>query len=210
MITRRHFLISAGAALGACFVPGALLRRAVDHANATNGPLIEGPDRIKHTLYARERDTGVWQFSLDDVMDSFPQAPSWRLWLSQFEGIDPLDRREVTKCLYCHGLEPELMEQGWRDQEVPYRVWESYLEFRYLVNDSAEAHALRYLESLRLSHGPILDPRGLDVGTLHFYYGTMPGADSHFVEAEGEFILPALQHRLRELGEDTLIKVTAN
>lgn len=36
----------------------------------------------------------------------------------------------------------------------------------------------------------------------------MPGADSHFVEVEGEAILPALQHRLRELGENTAIEIT--
>ena len=38
---------------------------------------------------------------------------------------------------------------------------------------------------------------------LPSYYGTMPGADWHFVNAEGREVLTALQHRLRELGEST-------
>ena len=44
-------------------------------------------------------------------------------------------------------------------------------------------------------------------GDLKFYYGTMPGADWHFVNAEGREVLTALQHRLRELGESTEIVV---
>ena len=40
---------------------------------------------------------------------------------------------------------------------------------------------------------------------LKFYYGTMPGADWHFVNAEGREVITALQHRLRELGESTEI-----
>ena len=40
---------------------------------------------------------------------------------------------------------------------------------------------------------------------MRFWRGTMPGVNWHFVEAEGELILPALQHRLRKLGEETVI-----
>jgi hypothetical protein len=57
----------------------------------------------------------------------------------------------------------------------------------------------------------LLEPLGIDLGDplgdLKFYYGTMPGADWHFVNAEGREVLTALQHRLRELGESTEIVV---
>jgi len=42
---------------------------------------------------------------------------------------------------------------------------------------------------------------------VRFYHGTMPGADGHFVNVEGELILPSLQNRLKELGEDTRIEI---
>ena len=53
--------------------------------------------------------------------------------------------------------------------------------------------------------GAVLEPMRLE--QLEFFAGTMPGGESHFVEAEGEAILPALQHRLRELGENTALRI---
>jgi hypothetical protein len=87
--------------------------------------------------------------------------------------------------------------------------WDQYLESEFAINASSEAQALHYLSRLKLAHGPITDSQGNDVGTVRFYNGTMPGADWHFVNVEGEMILPALQYRLRELGEDTVIQVVA-
>lgn len=52
-----------------------------------------------------------------------------------------------------------------------------------------------------------MDAAGVRVGRLDFFAGTMPDAEAHFVETEGEAILPALQHRLRELGESTAIEI---
>ena len=86
-------------------------------------------------------------------------------------------------------------------------IWEDYLENRFLIHDSPEAHALQYLSRLKLAHGPLTNAGGEQLGRLIYYFGTMPGADSHFVEVEGEAILPALQHRLRELGEDTAVRI---
>lgn len=197
--------------LGACFLPAQLIRRVRDHQLNTNELLIEGPERVKHTLYAKERDYGGWILSLDSITEQLPSAPTWRKWLSDHENIDPDDRSDLAKWLWDN--RETLREYGpsknWLDSEIPDYRWDQYLEGRYAIYESPEARALHYLSGLNLANGPIVDRDGNDVGSVHFYHGTMPGADWHFVDVEGVLILPALQHRLRELGEETLIEVVA-
>ncbi len=45
------------------------------------------------------------------------------------------------------------------------------------------------------------------MGELKYYYGVSPCNDWHFAQAEGDLVLPALQYRLRELGENTRIVI---
>jgi hypothetical protein len=206
-LSRRHFLISGGAALGACFLPQAFLRRVSDHLANTNQVLIEGPARIARTLYATVQESGKWQLALGLPTTEYPPAPTWRVWLEDHEYVDVDDKRALKAWMDERGEEPKGSMREWLDSEVDAGYWEGYIESGFAVNDSTEAQALEYLDGLDLAHGPIIDSAGRDVGTLDFYHGTMPGADWHFVEAEGELILPALQHRLRELGEATVIKL---
>ena len=59
-MNRRHFLVQAGALLGACLLPGALLRRAADQLAATGQPLIDAPAQSRWALFASEIDTHRW------------------------------------------------------------------------------------------------------------------------------------------------------
>jgi len=113
--------------------------------------------------------------------------------------VDPddcLDVREWLRYAYRH--------LHFLDDQVDDRIWENYLEGPYSVYSSPEAQALHYLGGLPLSNGT---GAGDPLGDLKFYYGTIPGADWNFVNAEGREVLTALQHRLRELGESTQIVV---
>ena len=204
-VTRRHFLITGGALLGACFLPASLLRRVRDHQLATNELLIEGPERVQETLYATKKDDGRWQFALGAPTTEFPPAPTWREWLRDYKEVDPEDRDDLARWIWENRGEVTGPSRHWLNDDIPFHRWEDYLEGRYATYDSPEAQALVYLERLKLAHGPIVDSNGKDVGALHYYHGTMPGVDWHFVEGSGALILPGLQHRLRELGEDTLI-----
>jgi hypothetical protein len=206
ILTRRHFLISGSAALGACFLPFGLLRRLHDHQLNTNEVLIEGPARVQHTLYASPKDDG-WQLALGFPTTELPAAPTWREWLVDQENIDPDNRMQLARWIRDNREEVSSPRRDWLDSEVSAYRWEQYLDGRFAVYESPEAQALHYLTSLKLANGPVIDSQGNTVGTVRYYQGTMPGADWHFVNVEGEIILPALQHRLRELGEDTLIKV---
>lgn len=122
--------------------------------------------------------------------------------------MDPENALALWRWIDRGGHDLDGSDLGWLEDPVADYLWECYLEPAYLVNNSPEAHALRYLARLKLAHGPLANDAGEELGSVIYYYGTMPGADSHFVMVEGEAILPALQHRLRELGEETAIQIS--
>ena len=207
-ITRRHFLLATASALGACFLPAAFFRRLARFP-AEPAAAIDPPASARRTLFATplEDDSERWQLALGRPTTELPDAPSWRVWFAEHEGIDPDDPAAVQRWLTTHGRPPAPPGSRWLSAPVAGAIWDDYLENRFLLHDSPEAQALQYLSRLRLAHGPVVDATGARIGRLDFFAGTMPGAESHFVEAEGEAILPALQHRLRELGESTAIEI---
>jgi len=206
-LSRRHFLITGASALAACFLPSDILRRARQHQLDHDGILIEEPTEWRRTLYANVQDEGVWQFSLGSPTQEFPKAPSWRDWLENYQCIDTDNRKELADWIRrnrdCHILGRNSSE--WLEEPVEHGVWENYIEESYAWRDSPEAQALEYLSGLRLPNREIRDESGRSVGALKYYCGVHPGNDWHFAEAEGELVLPALQYRLRELGEKTRI-----
>jgi hypothetical protein len=210
-ITRRNFLITGAAAVGSCFVPSWLLRRASDFAKTSGGIYIDAPDSARNTLYAVDQGYH-FQFALNGRTDQLPAPFTWREYFSDHAYIDPNDHLDVRQWLREEGafyFDRDNLRYAYRhldflDNDVDYGIWENYLESGYAVYGSPEAQALHYLAKLPLSNGT---GAGDPLGDLKFYYGTMPGADWHFVNAEGREVLTALQHRLRELGESTEIVV---
>ncbi len=205
-LSRRHFLISGASILSACLLPSAFLRR-LSRLQDNPAAAIAAPSRARLTLYATLQDRERWQLALGHPTTEFPAAPSWRQWLADYENVDPDDDRAVARRFRHWGSDLDRTSPDWMEDEVDACTWEGYLESRFLVYDSPEAQALHYLARLKLAHGPLATDCGEELGRVIYYHGTMPGADSHFVEVEGAAILPALQHRLRELGEDTAIEI---
>lgn len=206
-LSRRHFLITGASALAACFLPADVLRRARQYQLDHDDILIEEPTGWRHTLYANLQDEGVWQFSLGSPSGEFPEAPTWRDWLENYQAVDTRDRSELAQWIRenrgCYHLERK--SEDWLDREVARSAWENYIEGAYVWRDSPEAQALEYLAGLKLANREIRDQSGRSVGELTYYYGVSPCNDWHFAQAEGELVLPALQYRLRELGENTRI-----
>ena len=207
-LTRRHFLLSGASLLGACLLPASFLRR-LDRLTDNPAAAIDAPSQARATLYATLQDCDRWQLALGRPTTAFPSAPSWREWLADYESVDPADDRAVAAWFSQWGPDLDRTDPQWIEDEVDAGTWENYLEGRFLVYDSPEAHALQYLSRLKLAHGPLAPDHGEELGQVIYYHGTMPGADSHFVEVEGTAILPALQHRLRELGENTALEIIA-
>ena len=207
-ITRRSFLITTAGAIGSCFVPAWLLRRAADYQKTTGGIYIEPPDSRQNVLYAIEQSDDCFQLALNNYTDQLPPPISWREYFQNGSDVDPDSERDLRRWLRHEGswyFKDENLRHAYRhldflEDQVDDGLWESYLEGGYAVSGSPEAQALHYLAKLPLSNG---NGAGDPLGDLKFYYGTMPGADWHFVNAEGREVLTALQHRLRELGEST-------
>jgi len=156
------------------------------------------------------QDEGVWQFSLGAPTDALPEVPTWRDWLENYQGVAVDDRNELAEWIWKNRDNYRLggKSSDWLDSDVACSAWENYLESEYAWRDSPEAQALDYLAGLKLANREIRDESDRSVGKLKYYYGVSPCNDWHFAEAEGELVLPALQYRLRELGERTRI-VTA-
>ena len=76
-ITRRSFLITGAAAVGSCFVPSWLLRRASDFAQTDGGIYIDAPDSARNTLYAVDQGYH-FQFALNGRTDEWPPQFTWR------------------------------------------------------------------------------------------------------------------------------------
>jgi len=209
-LSRRHFLITGASALAACFLPADILRRAHQYQLDHDDILIEEPSGWKQTLYANMQDEGVWQFSLGAPTDALPEVPTWRNWLENYQGVAVDDRNELAEWIWKNRDNYRLggKSSDWLDSDVACSAWENYLESEYAWRDSPEAQALDYLAGLKLANREIRDESDRSVGKLKYYYGISPCNDWHFAEAEGELVLPALQYRLRELGERTRI-VTA-
>lgn len=207
-ITRRQFLITGVAAAGSCFVPSWLLRRAADYEKTTGGIFIDPPGSAQNRLYVIEQSQDCYQFALNGRTDTLPPQITWREYFTDQVYIDPDEPTEVRKWLREEGswyFDRDNLRYAYRhlhflDDQVDDGIWESYLEGPYAVSRSPEAQALHYLAKLPLSNGT---GAGDPLGDLKFYYGTMPGANWHFVTADNTQIVTALQHRLRQLGEST-------
>lgn len=208
-LTRRHFLITGASALAACFLPADILRRARQYQFDNDVILIEEPTGCKQTLYANLQDENHWQFSLGARSGEMPEAPTWRDWLENYQGVDVVDRGALAEWIRENRNNYHLgrKSEDWLDSDVTWSAWENYLESEYAWRDFPEAQALDYLAGLKLANREIRDQSGRSVRELKYYYGVHPGNDWHFAEAEGDLVLPALQHRLRELGENTRIVI---
>ena len=176
------------------FAPPPTHRGWVTFKRALVGQFYAGVDRL---------------LSRGEPDQSEPQAPTWRTWLDGHCNLDLQDSRALARALEEDDYEDVLQVPNWIDTPVPDSLWETYLDGPYAFRDSPEARALRYLQRLDLGNRPLTDTEGNPVGTVAFDCGTGPGLDSHLVVVEGALILPALQYRLRELGEPVEIRIHA-
>jgi len=204
-ISRRQFLVNSGSILGTCFLPIALFKRAIEYQNNTKHVLIEAPTIYKRTLYINKETSDEWQFSIGKPTTILPQAPTWRQYLEDFEGINPDNSKQLADWLHEH---PDAMEDtclNWLDKDVDYSTWENYLDWGFAINDSPEAQAYHYLYRLKLNHSDYNSGFGDNIGELNFHSGPMPGNNWHFVNSSSDLVVTALQNRLLELGEQTRI-----
>jgi hypothetical protein len=152
-------LISGAAALGACFLPADILRRARQYQLDNNEVLIEAPESYRRTLYATPQDSGTWQFALVARTTEAPRIPSWRDWLENYQGINVDDRNDLAQWVRENRDYHRLGRKSsdWLDSELCDRTWCNYIDGQYAYQDSPEAQALDYLFRLNEWLRPVCD-----------------------------------------------------
>ena len=207
IVKRRHFLLQAASSLPCCLLPADLVRRAAAalEAGDTAGA-IAAPTSSTTTLYAlRECDRLL--FSLGSTQRD-PDPLTWREW-TDLHGGDIDDSAGFREFAIDRGLldEDETVDRLFTspDAIVPPDLMGQYIDWGWAHTDSPQALAFHYLSVLSL--GNSRSSEGEALGELSFVEGPMPGSNWTWVEADNDLILPALQHRLLELGEDVRIEV---
>jgi hypothetical protein len=188
-ISRRFFLVGAGALITTSFVS-----KAVAYAEQTSRPLLVTPDRIEGELFIYgDGRISLGPFSLEDN----EPIPTWRQYLAQRIGRPIETRSDIIASGY-----PDLTEQEL-DTLLDGYSWADNWEYMR----SPTARAYRLLHSLDLGllrHRPGYTR---EENSLTFIESFHPGDSSHVVFAgvpETEMLDPVtaslLQARLVELG----------
>ncbi len=92
------------------------------------------------------------------------------------------------------------------DADIPDKLMEHYMEWDFIMSDSASAEGFHYLSMLDL--GPSTPLAGAEsLGELDFIDGASPGNDSRIVLADGVESLSCLQQRLLYLNISSDIRL---
>ena len=189
-ISRRFFLVGAGALITTSFVS-----KAVAYAERTSRPLLVTPDRIEGELFIYgDGRISLGPFSLEDN----EPIPTWRQYLAQRIGRPIESRSDIIAAGYEDLTEQEL------DTLLDAYDWADSWEYKR----SPTARAYRLLDKLDLCllrHRPNYT---WEPNSLTFIESFHPGDSSHVVFAEDqertETLDPVtaslLQARLVELG----------
>jgi len=186
MISRRSFLIGAGAFLTAGFLADAKACIA-----ESGKPLLLAPPQPREILFAYEGfgsgefDEGI-RLTLGQARYEEPDPPLWRE-LVVMEGWK-LEKLSDFRRLYSERwITPKELRQS-----VDSWTWADAWEYRF----GPAARAYWLLHDLKLDRRI----KGLErAGRLTFYQCPHPGNSAHWVEAKDLLSLSLLQARLREL-----------
>ncbi len=209
MLTRRKFIIEAGAIVGGWLVGTEAAQRIVHLGREKRKPYlvdVEHPDALlwangdgteyRLTLGVREGEG----YEVEEI--------TWDDWF-QFRGVDYYNRKELREHLIEYGIwDPQDGEPFVRPRlrdKLPSGLQEYYRQTDLGPRHSPSGEAFHYLAGLDLSTG---EGDGEDpLGGLDFYDGLRPGDDSYLVVARNVETLGGLQQRLFELGHEVAIKL---
>ena len=185
MISRRAFLIGAGA-----FLTPSFLLEARACIKETGAPLLPVPPNPRQMIFAYagmggSEERGIL-LTLGEGSFEAPDPPLWKDYL-RMEGCR-LDRlSDIRAVLRDRSLYPEELRRP-----LDGYSWESIWEYEF--SPSAKAYDL--LKSLRLERRI----KGLErAGRISFHEFPNPMSSAKWVEARDELSLSLLQARLREL-----------
>ena len=190
MITRRHFLVGAGAA-----VTVSLLDKFHNYFERTNEPMLIAPKEHVRTLYVYpERD---FQMGMGGDPWTLPdERMTWLEFMNDQWGIEEPSSLSEFRAIYWEtGVKPSQLRENVGDVE--------FMEYWERGGPNGIAH--RYLKGLDL--GPDLVLNDEVAGGLQFFDGPIPGNSYLGVHADDFVSLSILQHRLNAVGENTKVVI---
>ena len=191
MITRRSFLIGAGAILTTD-----LVTRFEWHIRNHGDPLILAPEEPHTILHVDpNKDYEIRLGNWDDILDL-----TNREVLKDYCGLD-LDKSKLKLSDYHRIREEYGIAPTELDEPVSWDLATQGLPRSATPNGAAYS----LLDGLNI--GPELHGTGQLVGGLHFVDGPMPGNDYLGVSCKDEISISLLQARLNELGESIEVRV---
>lgn len=196
-ITRREFIIDSGRGLAYTLVSSLFARQAVDLWDNEAKPLLIPPANPCRTLVASDSPDGYILY-LGGEPDCIPEI-TWKEYLEDYRGVDTTKSKELKEFLEDNGYEPD-------DVILDLSCPEELYADSWCLNHSPNAEAYYYLQNLRLGRR-VSSGNWESIGGISFQ--DCPSMCSTFrgVIAEDELSLAALQERLNQLGEDTLIRI---
>ena len=201
-MNRRDFLSLCGLAAGSCIIPVRLARAIRDTCVLGGQPYFINAPASGSVLYAVQNTSSEFTFRLGGEVS----PPTWREYLEDSQGIDPLDPEAVNAWQReQYGLEPGEEDEIALDEPIDGGALDHWCEWDYSLRYGPEAQAYRYLEDLPLDDGK--KTGGSPLGNLRFIEGDRPGSNFTYVEAPDHATLACLQHRLNELGEGIRIEI---
>ena len=201
---RRHFLLQAASGLPCCLIDPDLIRRAAAAFEA-NDPVraIGAPTNAAHTLYAVQ-DSFRFSFWLDSLSTE-PDPMTWREWADS-RACGPFYPLEVLeKCGYevTEKRSPRHPDVPCLDDLVPADFMDDEVESWGILNHP-QVRAYSFLSDIEIGNARnARSAQGEPLGELEF----SSGWNHELAYVTDQLVLPALQRRLLELGEDVSLVV---
>lgn len=204
--SRRQFLINGLLAAGAWLLAPRLARQIEHFAGEHGTPYLVDVDRPELVIYANDSIEGYHLTLGVPLEDDIPALLTWEDW-AEIKGIDSADTKAILECAADYGLYgPDSIGVFSLEKEVPATLMNEYVDWEFVIRDSASAQAHHYLADLDL--GPLQPRAGAEsLGELLFMEGPCPGNNSSLVYAETLETLSCLQQRLLSLNISTDIRV---
>ncbi len=210
MLTRRQFILEAGAALGAWLVGAEAAQRIIHLGREQRRPYLVEVEHPEAVLWAN-RDGDEYRLTLavpESVGYEFEHI-TWEDWF-RIRGVNYHDAKQLREHLVeFNYFRPEDEEPFVRPRlrdKVPPRLQEYYIENDLGPRHSPSGEAFHYLARFHLANN---QPDASDpLGSLDFYDGLRPFDDSYLVVARNVETLGGLQQRLFELGQNVAIRLT--
>ncbi len=166
-------------------IPDSFVEKALGYFEREGSPFLQNRKKAKHQIYL----DGCKTLHLGKPSNCFPEIPTWRKYLKEYEGYTDQDIKNRLNEITCNLSRSEL------DDELDFE----YFIDQWAHNYSPAAEFAHLID--RLKPG-IINPKADEVlGSLKRYEGAFSGSDVLYMTIEEPITLSWLQWAMEKAGE---------